>query len=76
MKAQKGILSYWKSDLIKEENIFTQQVERIPLDDLLYESGPDNEIALYEIKLTITEAHKLFTFTNKKEYMTLSIFPG
>lgn len=55
MKAQKGILSYWKSDLIKEENIFTQQVERIPLDDLLYESGPDNEIALYEIKLTITE---------------------
>ena len=42
LKAQKGILSYWKSDLIKEENIFTQQVERIPLDDLLYESGPDN----------------------------------
>lgn len=76
MKAQKGILSYWKSDPIKEENIFTQQVERIPLDDLLYESGPDNEIALYEIKLTITEAYKLFTFTNKKDYMTLSIFPG
>ncbi|EEX28829.1 FRG domain-containing protein [Lactobacillus crispatus] len=76
LKTQKGILSYWKSDPINEEDMYKKRIDRTPLNEILQDNYSGDEIALYKIEMPISEAYKLLTFVNTNGYTTASLFPG
>lgn len=79
--AQKGILSFWKSDPLELNNDVINKVCRTPLDKMLenfkYDSGflTDSPV-IYKILIPASEALKIFKHISICGYNATTIFPG
>ncbi|KGP80073.1 MULTISPECIES: FRG domain-containing protein [unclassified Paenibacillus] len=86
LRAQKGILTYWKSEslVMSDGKInFTVKTDRDSLDQLIYKNVTENvsfqkkpKILLYKFLIPNDEAKNLFLALQKLNYDAAKLFPG
>lgn len=86
LRAQKGILTYWKGEsLVMSDGKIssTVQTNRDPLDQLIYSNASENatfqripSVLLYKFLIPIHEAKNLFLALQKLSYNAAKLFPG
>lgn len=85
LKAQQGILTYWKCDRVRsDQGIMTSiKTDRTPLDILLHEDLAKNEqfkrrpfVAIYKFLIPCHESVNLFFALQRLNYDAAKLFPG